>query len=172
MFKSGAYDFSDKEIDQIVQMVKDWAAGSERPIDRRRISRQVLRWAETWGLARRGADMRDWRGELPWFVEDAQRFYYTGGKDFWGAWVLPQEALWRLVEPMLQDSRGRSIARDRRWNELGLYAEGQAGWNDKALDEIVRVLVGLDQWGYLVFQYAGSTWVITLTPERAVRSEV
>ena len=172
MYRNSVFDFSDKEIDQIVEMVKNWGGGDTSPIDRRKVSRQVMRWAEGWGLVKRGSDMCDWDGSVPWFVKDAGRFYYSSGQDFMGVWVLPQEALWRLVEPMVRDRRGHSITRDSRWNELNIYAEGQTGWSARALGEMIRVLCILDQWGYLVFQYAGSVWAITLTPENAMRSEL
>lgn len=49
-YKFSIYKFSDKEIDQIVRLVKDYASGRLALIDLRTISKRVKQYALNWRL--------------------------------------------------------------------------------------------------------------------------
>ena len=146
MARFSVYDFSAKEITQIISLVREWSGGRILPIDRRHFTKQVLSYGERWGLLSRHED-----GKL-----------YCDGR-FTPAHDLPVEALWHFVEPMLNGQRsiGRSLTRNEAWLTLNIYPQGHRFATDQTLMEQVEVLDTLQNHGYLLVQRAGSIWEIT-----------
>jgi len=173
MYKFSVWNFNDKEIDQIVTLVKQWASGSGMPIDRRKFTRNVIDYARARGIIALGDHCRKWNGELEWYVRSKKRYYINSdlGK-FHPRWCLPQEAIYRLVKPMLEKHSGFSITSNKGWHDLNIYCSKDHLFTNKSIEEMMDILNLLASWGYLIFQYAGSIWCITETPERAVRSEL
>lgn len=179
-YKFIIWQFSDKEIDQIVKLVQKWATGSLTPIDRRRYSKQVLDYAERYKLIKKGSDMKmkpfldenDNMGmRLPDWVKP-DRYHISDDDIFDPAWNLPQEVLYQILKPALEKSSGRSIVRSKVWLQLNIAPEGHK-WHN-GFDDIKRmmnILNNLMSWNYIIFQYAGDIWRIELTEDRAIRSE-
>ena len=197
MFKFSVWDFDDKEIDQIVNLVKIWAGGSTNPIDRRKYTKDVLYWAKRYNLIELGENIKDWdyksKKEVhPWYVKRGgkNRYYTTRGKDFEPFYGLPVEAMWRMVEPMLEKGKGYSITKSKEWCNFGIYCAQDSYFNKideyekeygsgahltygqtKYLPYMRNILGKLANYGYIIFQYAGTIWQVTLTLDRAYRSE-
>lgn len=172
MYKFSVYDFSEKEIDQIVVLFKRYCSGSTMPIDRRKVSRQVVEWGLNWGLLARGENLKNYQNETPWYVKERglNRVYFTRGVCS-PKWALPVEALWRLVENMVKEHSGFSITKNPGWYQLNIYPATNGSHSDRDLGEMFEIFVHLDMWGYIRFSAAGSCWQIIETPERTVRSE-
>lgn len=180
------WSFDSREIDQICNLVRQRYEG-KYAVDRRRFTKNVLDYAERTNLVVKGKyitapDWNAWKDEPgypdcpvpfthPDYVTDISRLYISVCLvNRWSWRNLPQEALWRLVEPIIQKRQGYSITYLRDWHVLDLGSEGDASILCSSL-EIFQVLSDLDKWGYIRLQAAGSTWAITVTPERATRSE-
>lgn len=178
MYKFSTYNFSDKEINQIVELVHLWSTGSMLAVDRRKHTKQVINYATRWNLIIKGCDIVEWdyktetRG-MPYWAK-ANR-YYPKMRSFNPVWDLPQEVLWRLVEPMIKfDHIGFSITKNKGWQVFGIWQNGtkQFKEDDCWIDQMRDILNKLASWSYIIFQYAGSVWQITLTPEKAIRTEL
>jgi hypothetical protein len=198
MYKFSVWNFSDKEIDQIVDLVKIWVSGSTNPIDRRKYTKDVLYWATRYNLIIMGKDVKEWDYQAekethPWYVKKwgKNRYYTTGGSDFDCEYGLPVEALWRLTQPIFKNGKGFStITKSKEWHNLNTYCSQDSTWDTideyekeygsglhltnaqtRYLPYMRKILNKLSAYGYLIFQYAGSIWQVTLTLDRAYRSE-
>lgn len=201
MFTYSIWDFSDKEIDQIVEIVKEWGTGSSElfnghgALDRRKISKQVFKWAKSRYLIQQGSEILTWRNgdfEHPYYVQRGgiNRWYSVSSstdRRFDARYDMPQEAIWRMLEPIFEQGKGHwTITNSSVWRQFGIWCASDREWNRKEEIEgkkhltlgearyipfIKDVLNVLEKWGYIWFQYAGSVWQVTLTPERAIRSE-
>ena len=142
----GTFDFTSHEIDQIVRIIQECGAGRLLPIDRRHYSKQVLRYAEHWGLLAKHDDGRLYA-----------QYRFSPVHD------VPIEALWRVIEPMLQGQQtiGFSITKHPAWETLNIWPQGKRHASNESLDEQRDVLNMLCQHGYILFQYAGSVWEVT-----------
>lgn len=166
------YHFSDKEIDQINQLVNLYNAGSIAPIDMRRYTKQVKRYAKSMKLIVDATEYMewDWKEEKkvykPWV--DPKRFYI-------GRWfdllLLPQECLWRLLKPMIEERKGYSITKLNGWLDVGIWPVGHKFHKKEDYEQMMELLLELDKWHYIIFQYAGDVWQITVTEDKAIRSE-
>lgn len=174
-YKFSIYHFSDKEIDQIVKLVKDYASGRLAPIDLRTISKQVRQYVLNWRLMIKAEDMQD-KETKP------GRLYINNevGNGFIPHLDLPIEVLYRLVKEIFttypeyngQGSIGYSITKSRKWFNLNIAPAGH-NWHDRERDlgEMYNTLSRLAQFGYIIFQHGGSIWNIQETPERAIKGE-
>lgn len=174
IYKFSVYKFDDKEIDQIVKLVHLWAQGSIQPVDRRQFSKQVLKYAENWKLIQPADFFKEWDSEtdshrLKWFVKAGR--WYPGDSYFRPEYDLPHEALWRLVCPMIERYKGFTITKDSDWRLLNIYPATDPSHSDRDRNQIIDILNKLTLWNYIIFQYGGSTWQITPTPDRAIKSE-
>lgn len=178
------YEFTDKEIDQIVELVKLWSAGNGLPIDRRRFTRQVLKYAEYWGLIKQGKDCVNWnwetsQEELAWYVKSPERWYISNELNkFDPVYNMPQEALWRIVKEIIETSPtyngcivGYSITKNPLWQYLNLYNANSSSFSNDDLEQMSRIFNTLAQFRYVIFQQAGSIWQITNTENQAIRTE-
>lgn len=126
--------FSSDEIDQIANLMSAWVANLK--IDQRKLSKQVRKYARSFGLVPA-------RGEFVMSVN------VDPLND------LPIEALWRLVKPMIEKSSGYSIIKDRAWaHSLNLNKDDIAGRE--------AILYKLDRAGYINFNAIGSIWRIDI----------
>lgn len=175
MYKFASMDFESKEIDQIVSLAELYSSGGTTPIDRRKYTKQVQRYAEAFGLIARGETLTvyTWQtgeNELEWFVKYPNRYYLTSGH--FDMLSLPQEALWRLVKPLIDERKGYSITSLKGWFKLNIYPAINDMHTETDMREMMEILCELNKWGYIIFQSAGTIWQITETPGRAVRSEL
>lgn len=145
--------FTEKEIDQIISLVRDF--GRSIPIDRRRYSRNVLRWAISFDLVYDGSKQR-WPDEKPGKLYINSRFdiYY-----------LPIIALWKLVDPIIGKSTGYSISTHKEWEGLNIYPTSSKFHSSEDFRLMNEVLCRLDQYHFIIFQSAGSVWAICRRPE-------
>lgn len=174
-YKFSIYHFSDKEIDQIVRLVKDYTLGRLTPIDLRTISKQVRQYALNWRLLVKAEDMQDKKSK-------PRRLYINNeiGNNFIPYLDLPVEALYRLVKEVFatypeyngQGSIGYSITKSQKWLNLNV-APGGHNWHNRERDieEMHNTLSRLAQFRYIIFQYGGSIWNIQETPNRAIKGE-
>lgn len=145
------FSFTSKEIDQIVALVRERQTSSEHPTIR--MSPQVKRYALGYGIV-----------EQP---EGKKRLEYGPTWRFSAQHDLPPEALWRMVEPMLdgQNSRGASITRDRRWLQFDLYPAGHPAHTEEseqaAVEEQAGILSKLALHNYVYFNRGGSVWEVS-----------
>lgn len=173
-YKFGPWEFDGRDIDLIVELAIAWSTCSNAKIDRRHFNRkEVLDYAERYKLVQRGEDIIRYnietqQNELAWFIDDPNRFYVGQARTLRFDLILPQEALWRLVRPIIEDHSGRSIIKDKRWRRhCGIYPQK----DDNGIDLIFAILCELDKWHYIRFQAAGDIWDIRTTEDRAIRSE-
>ena len=150
VYKFSIYNFTDKEIEQIVTLVKRWANGDTWvPVDARTFTKQVKAYARNWWLLEKRED---------------GRLYLTKDSRFNPRYDLPPEALWRLVEPMLRQdgATGYSIVNNPQWAHLDLYPQNDRSATDRDLEAKIEVLGTLASYHYIIVQMAGSVWSITL----------
>jgi hypothetical protein len=185
------WGFSDKEINQIVSLVKEWSTGGTNPVDLRKYTKQVKEYAKRWKLIVLGSEIQEWNYEKedfvnPWYVERSgkNRYYLADGK-FDALHSIPVEALWQLVSEVLEDGKGHfTITHSKKWHNLGIWCARDSVWEQideyqkekhglhltngqsRYIPEMIRILNKLSSYGYIIFQYAGSVWQVTLTPER------
>ena len=149
VYKFSIYNFTDKEIEQIVTLVKRWANGDTWvPVDARTFTKQVKEYARNW-----------------WLLEkrDDGRLYLTKGCRFNPRYDLPPEALWRLVEPMLRKdgATGYSIVNNPLWEKhLGIEVQNSRHASNRDLQEKEDILLELSAHHYIYFQMAGTVWNI------------
>lgn len=170
MYKYCVYNFDDEEINQICELVKLWSAGMSTPIDRRKYTKQVIRYAHTFKLVQTGVEIKQtYYGNKDRYVDI--RYYPAHTNDFQPVYM-PQEALWRLLENTLKNcTGGYSIVKDRIWYALGLQPDCGGTSFKPDIDGIWNILFQLSKWRYIKFQSAGSIWRIDVTEEKAIRSE-
>lgn len=174
-YKFSIYHFSDKEIDQIIRLAKDYASGRLAPIDLRTISKQVQQYALNWRLMVKAEEMQDKEAK-------SGRLYVNNevGNNFIPYLDLPIEALYRLVKeifntyPGYDETRsiGYSITKSQGWFNLNIAPAGH-NWHsrERDLEEMYNTLSRLAQFGYIIFQFGGSIWNIQETSNRAIREE-
>lgn len=146
-YRFSVYTFTSREIDQIIALVREWSGGRIMALDARTLSKQVRAYAQRWNLVEKRDD-----GKL-----------YCGSQYLSVTHDLPLEALWRLVEPMMngQQSIGFSIATNVTWLQLGIWPYGHRHSSEASLSEQVDVLLRLQQYGYLLVQMGGSIWNVS-----------
>ncbi len=174
MYRFSVWNFSDKEIDQICQLTRAWANGSTRPVDMRRYTDQVLHYAKSRNLIMRGDKFPTWSETYKkFFAPNPHRFFLSYGNDFDPRYSLPPECLWRILKPAIDKATGRSLATYKEWLDLNIAPETHKYHkHDRDLNAMIEIFCLLDQWHYIIFQYAGSVWQVTPTPELAIRSEL
>ena len=193
MYKFSIWDFNDKEIDQIVAIVVFSSQGNPNDfidingvIDRRKVSKNVFVWAKNWGLIAQGKDIVNYKGELPHWVKNRNRWYiYTGNGHFDALHCVPSEAIWRIISPILKEHKGfYSIISDKRWVDLCVWNRGSKEWDRKNdarveyyndhrtfgesvyLPKMYDYLGFLALKGYIIFQHAGDIWRVEIIEGR------
>jgi hypothetical protein len=159
MYNFSVYTFSDKEIDQICELVKKWGRGDiYLPIDARRFTKQVKEYALNWRLLEKR------NGRL--FLKSSSS-WYNSTPGLFNVRYLPTEAQWRLVEPMLRTdgSTGYSIVNNKLWENLGITPQNNKHATEQDLCEKEDILLELSGHHYINFLMAGSVWRI-YTEER------
>lgn len=141
MYKFSAFEFNDKEIDQIVELVNSWVHGLK--VDQRTLTANVRKYARCYNL-----------------VPAPKNFskYSIVSTYCDPLYDIPVEALWRAVKPMIATNSGFSITTHQGWAKLNITRK-------RDIQEIERVLLKLDMEGYITFQSAGNIWRITLKSE-------
>ena len=153
-YKACIWYFSDKEINQIVDLAERWvSADTFVPIDKRHYTKLVMKYAQE------DASLTERR-------EDGRTYISRNARGFDYEYNLPPEALWRLFvkhifRPTGEYSQGGSISKSAGWLELNIYPHGHRFHTDKDLESMQRILIRLQQWHYVIFQNAGSIWLIT-----------
>ena len=187
MYKHSVYDFDNKEIEQIAEMVRFYSLGNPNDfigingeIDRRKVSKQVFNWARNCNLIGQGKDITDYKGETPYWVKSKSRWYIWGKVNnihFDAFYSAPIEAIWRIISPILKEHHGfYSIISDKRWVDLCVWNYGSNEWNRKNearvehyndhrtfgesvyLPKMYEYLALLARAGYIIFQHAGDIW--------------
>jgi len=171
--KHNGYTFTQGEIDQLVSLTLAWANGGIRPIDQRKYSKTVLNYARSnhlveyhckHGVIIQGAyylsdDCPKCRArKTHWRLYPATDKYFT-------VYLLPVYVLWRLVDPIIGDRTGYSVARDQQWYNLNIYPANIQHHTIADFIEMLRVLATLAQYRFINFHYAGEIWQITRRPE-------
>jgi hypothetical protein len=168
MYKHHSFDFTDHEINQIVALLRAFMTHDLRkPVDARRLSRQVRDWATGMGYL----EWRNASGKCYCWDKGARLYYPDQLRYGFFIDLIPIEAVWRVVAPMLEQSRGYGIIRNKAWETLNInpvrgWVETEPASREQAIKEIQEVLIRLQMWGYLYYQYAGSIWAISVL-ERA-----
>lgn len=168
----GCWEFTSKEIDQIVALVKLWTNGSILPVRRAGYSKQVIEYAVRYGLLIERAKSKN----------VTPRLYTAEGIAFSnvpGFGNLPIEAVWRLVEPMLagKESIGYTIVYHKGWQHLNIFPQPRPDefrakttsedWKRilaRDLETATSILLRLSGHHYINFQMAGSIWRIEREP--------
>jgi hypothetical protein len=149
------YEFSAQEIDQMVGLVRWYCSGVARPWDRKRqpLSPDVIRWGISVGLVQ-------W--DRPSHPRRRLVLAPTGASNrFDPRYALPPEALWRLVDPIIGDRTGFSIAYQDGWLSLNIWPEGGSFAGVDSLEAKIELLNLLATWGYIHFQYLANIWQVT-----------
>jgi hypothetical protein len=202
MYKFSIWDFDDKEVDQIVQLVTAWATGKRgtlfnqfEALDRRKITKAVFEWSKSRQVIQLGKHVKqyDYKSQgyiIPRRVKKCgvERWYIGTSDNFSPLYDLPVEAIYRLCKNILDNGSGfYTITSNSDWRNFGIWCSKDRQWNTKdGYQELVHgkhltngesryipfiknVLNKLAIHGYLIFQYAGSIWQVTMTLDRAYR---
>jgi hypothetical protein len=188
MYKFHYFDFSEKEIDQILSLIDGWCAGLNRPIDRRRYTKNVVSYAHRFGLLCLGSELKHrynyqtQETELPEMGKKYPNRYFfeRESRKFDFLHDCPIEILWRLVEPIIDESSGYyTILKHKGWGRLNMWCSQDSEWeryNEWELKEnnrkvywrderyipfMMSVLNRLSVYGFIIFQYAGTIWQVT-----------
>lgn len=142
-----AFNFSNKEIDMIANLMKSWVSGSIVAVKRTTLTKQVIQYALVWRLLEVRAD---------------GRLYFPQYSGFNAVYDLPIEVLWKVVEPMLnaEGQTGFSIVNNAQWEMLNIYPQNSRHATDKDLEAKRDIMIKLSAYHYIYFQMAGSTWCI------------
>jgi len=190
MHKHWHWEFSDKEIDQIVELASHYGSGKQtglmnrwQALDMRKVSKKVFEWAKASNLIKLGRDMVDCFGKHRWYVKEGglDRWYISDGHQFSYVHYLPPEAMWRMVSPILDRGKGyHTITSAKEWQNFGIWCSQDKEWDKideyKMLKEeveipysqtrfipfMIDILNMLSSWGYIWFQYAGTVWQVTI----------
>lgn len=132
-------EWSDKEIDQMIEVYKAWWQGGK--IDLRHYTKQVREWAREEGYA----------------DNSRTAVQIVIGLD------LPAECVWRMIKPYIDECTSFSIVRTakRLWDFLNFWCE-----LEPRIKQIEELLLNLDWEGYITFQACGEIWRIDI-PNRA-----
>lgn len=188
MYKFGYFEFTEKEIDQILSLIDGWVAGLNSPIDRRRYTKNVLKYAHHYGLLCLGSELPkrysyetgEYETPKEGLRNPDRSFYHRDSRAFDFLTDCPVEVLWKLVEPIIDESSGYyTILKHRGWRRLNMWCSQDREWeryNEWELKENNRkvywrderyipfmrsVLNRLSVYGYIIFQYAGTIWQVT-----------
>lgn len=177
-YKHVVWEFSDKEIDQVVELIKWWSTGpfAHSAIDRRRFTKNVQDYATRVGLLDWRCERHGGRGETVWDAcEDCRRvnarFRLVAPEDlrkFSPKWNAPNEALWRIVRDNILEGaehKGYSAAMSKGWHTLNIFEEGHKWATPDCYREKLDILHALDVAGYIHFQWAGDIWDIQVRKE-------
>lgn len=145
------WNFTDKEINQIVTLVKAWSNGGIMPIDCRKYTRNVIAYATGMQLLRTGNASNG---------ENEKRLYLTGSAHFSPRHDMPVESLWRIVKEIMGERRGYSVSCQKGWLDLNIWPNGHQFHTNRDYTEIVAILNELCLHHYIIFQYGGSIWSI------------
>jgi hypothetical protein len=169
-YEFSVWSFSDQEIEQIVELTRLWASGSNLPINRKRqrLSKAVVEYAVSTGLliwrCKHGIeDERRW-GDCERCRTRSENWRLVVPKNlhrFNCCYDLPNEALWRIVNRDILGGRdyvGYSAADSRGWYTLNIYPERANGWTRRDLEDMLHILTHLDVAGYVSFQCCGNVW--------------
>jgi hypothetical protein len=179
MYKFSVYEFTDKEINQIVELAEQWLAGSLwTPIDKRRYTKQVIQYATNWRLLVKGSDISDYNKErestYKKFVDN--RVYNNSDilNDFVPAYDAPVEVLWRLFEKhVLNQAKGEnniygySLSTVKGWLNLNIRPNEHKDQQQYDLEALEQVLIKLASYNYITWQRAGNTWWIEIHEQNA-----
>lgn len=186
------WQFTDKDIDQIAEMIRFWSLGNPNAfigihgeIDRRKVSSNVFEYAKSYGLVAQGKDIKDWQGKRPYWCKSKSRWYIYSGNSlmpFNPLYTAPVEVIWRILSPIFKDGHTgfTSIISDSRWLDLGVWYRGTNEWNSENeakarfdddhrtrgelqyLPAMVDYLCLLARQGYITYQTAGTIWRVTV----------
>lgn len=200
MYKFSVWDFDDKEIDQITEIIRAWGTGESSlfnghgALDRRKVTKQVFQWAKDRYLIQKGQDITYYsNGDYvhPGYVlrGGLNRWYVVAtlvDRRFDARYDMPQEAVWRMISPMFERGKGFwTITSSPIWRDFGKWCRGDREWDRKEEIEgkkhltlgesryipFIRDMLNLlARWGYIVFQSAGTVWQVTIM-EKPARTE-
>jgi len=171
------WEFTSKEVSQIIDLVDCFEAGQSRPIDRRCYSRQVLEYAVSVDLLRpvckHGVFSQprerapEWTGDCSRCTRRSDwRLAFCNGMQFMPEYDLPPAVLWHYVRNMLYhptgEVRGYSLSQQKGWRTLGLWENGHRWHTEKHRESMFQILCNLASHRYIIFQAAGSVWQITV----------
>lgn len=207
MFKFSVWDFTSDEIDQIVKLTSYAMSGDHNDligkwgtVDFRKVGDKVRVWARSRGIIQHGTALKEYELDYKsgeWKPPSAVRKggynrWYVGykrpesdGPQFNLLHDLPDEALWRLVRPIIEETSGYyTITHHRGWIQLGIWSASDTHmWESKnpyliEHDNDYRtngeriytpfmrsVLNRLMVAGYIWFQSAGTVWQVTVKDE-------
>lgn len=148
--------FTEKELEQLCSLTKRWTMGDcFCPIDARKFTRQVKRWAcSYWLLEQRGKRL---------YITSPSSYKNQSGFVFHPQ-LLPIEAIWKIVQPMIgeNESIGWSIGNKPEWETLDIYPRKSKYHSDRDEQAMINILLLLSGHHYINFQIAGSVWDIRI----------
>jgi len=142
-------DFTDKELDQIADLIERFYTADYRPIDKRRYTRAALQFAQDVNLI----EMREKRLRP---VKESRVFS--------AAYYAPVGAAWRIFRRriMAEDQVGYSITKSKGWEYLGPWYSTSFHFTQNDEMEMMQILQGFDSFGLLWFQHSGTVWDIRI----------
>jgi hypothetical protein len=152
-FQALGRQFSTKEIEQIVKLVKQCNhTGTYEKIDLRSYTSNVKSFL----------NVANWTEK----VNGVNRFRKYLHIDV--VHSIPAEVLWQLISPMIPEngeSIGYSITKHILWWDVNIWNKGRDLRFHKERDmvEMIAILHRLHTYGYIDFQMAGSLWDIRRT---------
>lgn len=188
MYKFHHLEFSEKEIGQIIDLIDRWLSGSNNPIDRRKYTKNVIKYASMFGLICLGSDLKkeynyktqEYETPIEGVRQPSRYFFRRESRAFDFLTDCPVEVLWRLVEPIVDGSSGyHTILHHRGWHRLNMWCAQDREWerynewewkennrkvyfrDEKFIPFMMSVLNKLSVYGYIIFQHAGSIWQVT-----------
>lgn len=178
----GGTHYTDKQIDQMVDLVELWAEGWRgSKISEASLSPAVRDFGLSFGLIGYGKTTGPYDPKVTdvnsLYVEGAYqskpdtRYSHEGIRNqmqFEPSAYLPPEALWRMVDKHIlrgRDHAGRSLAKDPGWKKFDITPEGGTGHVSADMDRIMKILIQLQTHGYLIAQFGGNVWSIETAKE-------
>lgn len=160
--KFSVYNFNEKEINQICDLVAKWATGSNSPIDARKYTNQVLEYAKNWRLICKGSELT-----RPWSEIKNNRFYINDNIMFRfdPVYDMPVEALWQMIKTnILIENKiyGHSVVNNQNWLMFNAYPLNNRNASNTDWQVIFDIFSKLAVYGFIVFQTAGNIWRIEI----------
>lgn len=167
IFDERTYNFTDNEIDALVDLVVWYCEGHLAPYDMRKLkSRRVKSWAT------------DRMHCILVKAEDGKHYaasYHNVGLDtiqFDPVYQLPPEVVWRLFSRYVFDNPtgitrdgkrtiGYSVTKSRGWLSFNVYPSTNRFFSKRDMDCMYFVMSILASHQYVTFLSAGSVWDIT-----------
>lgn len=171
------FKFTPKDIETIADLVREYCAGYNGPVDLRRLSPIVRYYATTRGLIVSGDEYLNHRGEREKGIK-ANRLYFKAHKTFYStSYDMPPESIWIIMKPMFGDgySIGYSIVYKKEWSELNIPPLRRTMKDDDAImirGEMMDILNKMSCCGYIYSQFAGDIWAIEIRPEHREKKAV